>query len=292
VIPAAKAYLAAKRIIRREPLYSANRFVRLIGVVTPEEVTTIDLDRYRQICQGMSLSPRTIESSVSDLIAIVEHSTGRRPLPGQRMRLNHPEPSPVPISDVNAMWQHCCGWLKNWIVLTYWTGLRLTDGMDVLVRHGESMTGETINRSANKTRRRHCYPLPAWLPVIWTAARPPWQRSTDFWRKTLRHAITVACEQSGVPIWTPKQLRQRSITEWSRANATAGTIVHGCGLGVLSHYLDPLQILESAAPRVRLPECFGASAGSGEESLVTSFRRCDPAAQSLIVGTAERLAAG
>jgi hypothetical protein len=77
------------------------------------------------------------------------------------------------------------------------------------------------------------------------------------------------------------------------ANATAGAIVHGAGLGVMSHYLDHLAVLQSAAPRVRLPSCFGASSESGsEESLLLNFRRLDPAAQGLIAGTAERLAAG
>jgi hypothetical protein len=41
------------------------------------------------------------------------------------------------------------------------------------------------------------------------------------------------------------------------------------------------------------PSCFGASNESGsEESLLLNFRRLDPAAQGLISGTAERLAAG
>jgi hypothetical protein len=92
---------------------------------------------------------------------------------------------------------------------------------------------------------------------------------------------------------TPKQIRQTSVTEWTRANATAGAIVHGSGLGVMAHYLDPLSVLESAAPRVRLPSCFGAcTETASEDTLLSHFRRLDPAAQGLIAGTAERLAAG
>lgn len=293
MIPAAKAYLAAKRIVRREPLYSANRFIRLIGTIRPNEVTTEHLEAYREACLSLNLSPRTIESSVSDLIAIVTFATGHRPLPGNRMRLNRPEPSPVPLSDLNEIWPHCCGWLRNWIALTAWTALRLSDGMELQTWLGSQLCGSSIRMSASKTGHRHEYPTPRWMPAIWEPVLPPWTRSTDFWRKTLREAISYACGLAGVPEWTPKQLRQRSITEWSRANATAGAIVHGCGLGVLHHYLDPLQILEGAAPRVRLPECFGASADAGtEDALLGNFRRCDPAAQSLIVGTTERLAAG
>ena len=73
----------------------------------------------------------------------------------------------------------------------------------------------------------------------------------------------------------------------------AGAILHGSGLsGVMRHYIDPLSVLESAAPRVRLPDCFGATAGDVESTLVANFRRLDTAAQGLIAGTAERLAAG
>jgi len=69
--------------------------------------------------------------------------------------------------------------------------------------------------------------------------------------------------------------------------------VHGSGLGVMSHYLDPLSVLESAAPRVRLPSCFGAQASTTtEDALIASFRRLDPSAQGLVSMTAERLAAG
>jgi hypothetical protein len=60
----------------------------------------------------------------------------------------------------------------------------------------------------------------------------------------------------------------------------------------MAHYLDPLSILESASPRVRLPSCFGASSPTGEESLLSNFRRLDPAGQGLVTMTLERLAAG
>ena len=43
--------------------------------------------------------------------------------------------------------------------------------------------------------------------------------------------------------------------------------------------------------RVRVPAAFGA-ASSPEESFLTSYRRLDPSAQSLIGNMAERLAAG
>lgn len=87
----------------------------------------------------------------------------------------------------------------------------------------------------------------------------------------------------------PKHVRQRALTEWSRADAMAGRIIHGCGLGVLDHYVDPLSILENAQHRVRLPVSFGADQSSGEDVAVT-FRRLDPEAQQLVRSTIRRLA--
>lgn len=75
----------------------------------------------------------------------------------------------------------------------------------------------------------------------------------------------------------------------------AGEIVHGCGLsGVMRHYIDRISILDSAAARVRIPDCFrGTMAPDCHEStLLENFRRMDAAAQGIITTTAERLAAG
>lgn len=166
--------------------------------------------------------------------------------------------------------------------------MRLTDGMDCAARLAGQSLPSVLRVVASKTQRAHAWPVPAWLQTLWTGTAPPWHRSTDFWRKTLRDAISHVCDTAHVARWTPKQLRQRSITEWTRANATAGQLVHGCGIGVLSHYLDPLSVLEAAAPMVRLPACFGATVDSGER-LSQAYRRLDPQGRELILTTAERL---
>lgn len=293
LVSLAQRYIAENRLAGRTPIYSAARFVRLVGDIPTEEIGEPHICRYRTECQRINLSAATIESSIGNIVTVLKHDRIHVTSIGRRLRRNPPSPSPVPLSDLDAIWPHCCGWLRNWIALTSWTALRLSDGMELQAWLGTDLAGDTLRLTASKTRHRHEYPTPRWMPAIWEPVLPPWTRSTDFWRKTLREAIAHACRLAGVPEWTPKQLRQRSVTEWSRANATAGAIVHGCGLGVLHHYLDPLQILEGAAPRVRLPECFGASADAGtEDALLGHFRRLDPAAQGLIAGTAERLAAG
>lgn len=84
-------------------------------------------------------------------------------------------------------------------------------------------------------------------------------------------------------------MRDRALSEWSAADHTACEVLHGQSLGTLRHYLSPLEILSRAAPRVRLPECFGASTDVTQR-LLDNFNRLDQSAQGLIADTAERLA--
>ncbi len=131
---------------------------------------------------------------------------------------------------------------------------------------------------------------PAWLRDIMSAkVSPPYKAATDHAQTIVRAEFERCCKLAKIDRLNPIQLRQRAVTEWTRANATAGKIVHGCGLGILNHYIEPLTVLESAASRVRLPQCFGVVEPTGEESLLCNFRRLDPAAKGLVAMTAERL---
>jgi hypothetical protein len=157
-----------------------------------------------------------------------------------------------------------------------------------------SSNADCLRLKADKTGVSHVWPIPEWLRawLVLPGEHPLGGVSLHFTNK-IRDGLTDLCLLAGVDRFTPQQLRQRSINEWTKANATAGQIVHGCGLGVMAHYLDPLSILESAAPRVRLPACFGVSLGAGQEdALLSNFRRLDPAGQGLVTMTLERLAAG
>ena len=275
----------------RTPIYSASRFVRLLGDLKPEEITEHHITAYRQKCVELGMSARTIETSIGNIATVLRFAAGKQVATGRRLRQNPPSPSPVELSSIAAVYSIAPPWMRLWIACTYWTGLRLADSIELLW----SVAGKPctqLRKSAGKTGRHHAWPLPSWLAKIVSETAFPTGLCLENTKKLVRAQLALCCESAGVPVWTPKNLRQRSITEWSRANATAGAIVHGCGLGVLSHYLDPLQILESAAPRVRLPECFGATNSTGEDSLVANFRRLDPGAQGLLAMTAERLAAG
>jgi len=286
----AEKYVSENGLRSRMIASNCRRFERLTGIVNAEQVSLPVLQAFRSACMTMRLSNVTTEKTVTDVMTIVRYVVGTIPAVGKRLRQPRPEPRPVSLSDLDAIFAASESHrMRRWLCLTYWTGLRLADSVNLLT---QSLPDITIRHKASKTGICHAWPVPEWL-------RPWLQRSDDrvtcrvpWMSRVIRAELAATCVVAGVAIVTPKNIRQASITEWTRSNATAGAIIHGCGLGVLSHYIDPLSVLESAAPRVRLPSCFGATDATGEESLLASFRRLDPAAQGLISGTAERLASG
>lgn len=277
---------------RRTPIHSANRFQKLSGVSEASAVTTQTIESFRVTAVSAKLSIWTIEKTVTDVLTLVRESTGRKLEPGRRINRPSPQPKPASLDAISAMYLQAPEWLQQLVALSYWTALRLSDAIAMQCKLSADMP-DVLYWQANKTGKRHCWPIPTWLRTRLKPLTLPYKRSNCNAGKRVREAMWTACEFAGISTITPKQLRQRSVTEWSRANATAGSLIHGCGIGVLAHYIDPLSVLESAAPRVRLPAYFGADASQDAESgLLDNFRRLDPAAQGLIAGTAERLAAG
>ena len=118
-------------------------------------------------------------------------------------------------------------------------------------------------------------------------------RSTNF--RACYDQLTKLCLTARVPVVTLKQLRCLSITLWSSTNAEAGKIIHGCGLGVMRHYLDPLAVLEAAAPLVRLPDVFltdeeRASETKHRQELLDLYARAGRHQKRLILGVARSVA--
>ncbi len=270
---------------------NCRRFERLTGIVDPDCVSLPVLQAFRSACLATGLSNVTTEKTVTDVMTIVKHVLGTIPAFGKRLKQPRPEPHPVSISDLNAIFLAATTQrMKRWLCLAYWTGLRLADSAELY--DCLSKPAEVIRHLASKTGLSHAYPVPAWLSR-WLIGNEPDRGSRNAWFcKLLREELATTCAAASVAVVTPKQIRQASITEWSRSNATAGAIIHGCGLGVLSHYLDPLSVLESAAPRVRVPAAMrgDCTTDDNETTLITHFRRLDSAAQQLISMTAQRLA--
>ena len=291
MITEANRYLSEKQIRRREPLYSANRAARIIGDIPIESLNSEHIAQIRQSLSAGHLSPRTIESTVADLATLYRHFTGTALSAGNRLTVAQPCPSGVNYDIVDSIWPVCSPWVRSWMALTLWSGLRLSDAMSVLLRYRMQLWPETLVVVASKTGKTHTIPLPVWLRTILSAGPYRFRAVSDFARRQLRSELKTAGSTIGVMNLTPKHFRQEGITQWTIANASAGAIVHGCGLKVLGHYVVQAKLLQRVSSAVAMPSCFGASIASSER-LMETFKKLDPQAQELISCTAERLAAG
>jgi len=289
MINEAAAYLAAKSIRRREPLYSATRAASVIGDIDIGDVSPEHLNEIRTELLKRALSPRTIESTIADILTLHRHFVGSSISAGKRLAQRQVMPVGVNHDIVDAIWPHCQEWLQSWIALTMWTGLRLSDSMRVLLRYRLTEWPETLAVIASKTGKQHVIPLPKWLRRIVHRGPYRFRAVSDFAKRAIRKEIADACENAAVTVVLPKYFRQEGITQWTIANASAGAVLHGCGLKVMSHYVATATLLQRVGPSVKLPSCFEASTDSTAR-LIESFKRLDPSAQGLIVDTAERLA--
>jgi hypothetical protein len=271
---------------------NCRRWERLTGILNPRSIDSDALQRFRETALSRGLAHDTIEKTVTDVLTIVKHATGAIPSVGKRLRKKRPKPLSVDIMNVGKIFEASPEWLRKWLVLDYWTAARLSDSVDVFLETNEPK--DQIVHQAKKTDLVHRWPVPKWLRAWMRPVESKILKNTHHFRKVVSFELAAACIRSGIDIVTAKQFRQRSINEWTRANATAGAIVHGCGLGVMAHYLDPLSVLESAMDRVRLPACFGVDCDqpASEGKLIRDFRKMDAAAQQIITQTAERLSAG
>lgn len=270
---------------------NCRRFERVMQVHECGDITQEMIPVFRERCRASCLSPVTIEKTVTDVCTVVRHATGVTLQPGKRLKRQRPQPRPVALEIVNAVYQSATPWLRQWLALSLWTGLRLRDSLRMQLQLPSA--DPVLYWSASKTGHVHPYPVPEWLrEILSTSHTLPYKHAEGWTAKILKAHLQAACLAAGVKYFNPQLIRQRAINEWSNANATAGSIIHGCGLGVLSHYLDPLTVLQAAAPRVRVPPAMLGhhQPGGAEESLLTNFRRLDPQAQELVSSTAERLA--
>lgn len=263
---------------------NCRRFERVTGVSDITKIDTQTVIDFRRQCSA-TLSAVTTEKTITDVLTVVKHGTGKTIDPGRRLKQPRPEPSPVPISSIDAIWAVSPAWLRQWLVLTYWTALRLQDSIALQIQLSASgkLPDGPLRWQAGKTSINHVWPVPSWIRAHMTPLELPYSQPTMHYCRLLRDHLTHACRAAKVPEFCPQQLRQRAITEWTRADGVAGQIVHGCGLGVMRHYVDFCAVLESAAPRVRLPACFGATQDDGE-ALLLSYKRLDPAGQQIVCG--------
>lgn len=287
----AATHVRERRIRRRNPIYTAGRFVRLVGEKPVEKITTEDLEQFRAACSELNYSPHGIESSIGDLVSMHFAYTGHRLDRGNRLKLPRPQPKPATLDQISAVYSESPAWLRQHLAVAYWTCLRVFDSL-MFLRSNPDPTAETIQWTASKTGHNQSWPIPSWLRrhLAMQVVRPV-GCPRNHGKRVLRRVIREAAQRAGVESFTPQQLRQRGLTEWSRANAMAASIVHGSGLGILNHYVDPIAVLESAGPSVRLPSAFASDKErDAVASLPSLVARLDSEARRIVIDTAKRFA--
>ncbi len=266
--------------------YRINCWERHSSIELP--ITTAEVEKFRRSALEAKLSPTTIEGTISDMLTVLRGTKCKVPDPGRRMKKPQPtakQPSTDDIGKVYALVSHAIyprrtfvgpagsysrktkqGDWKLWttdererfwrglLFLGYWTGLRIGDLRQLEWLH---VSADRIEWQASKTGAPHVFPV-----------TPDVQRHLDMVRgldpvyvtpipkgsiRFVRRELTRLCKLAGVERFGPQMVRRASVSEWSCTTNDAGALIHGCGLGIRRHYVNPLKVLDRAAQRFELP---------------------------------------
>ncbi len=279
---AARDYAATKKTAKTI-IYSADRFVRLCGDMLVDEISADKVMEYREKCAAAGYSAWTIKSSSKDIVTLL-HNAGKS-LKLDPVKVPRPKPVPTPIEHIDAIFQFLPDYARQFVVLAYWTGLRLEDV--IRLQHSD-FEGHRLEWQANKTGHWQQWPVPEWCRHWLVRMKLPYTANMDWSERIIRGDLEAAAIAANVPRVKPSEIRDRSITEWTRCDPTVGKIVHGSGLGVLSHYVDTLAVISGVMHRMKLPKCFGATE-SREDEIVGIVKLLDPEAQVIVRDMASRM---
>lgn len=250
------------------------RWQNIMGDRLIAEISTMDYQKFRSLSAQAGHSPETTETTLrtirQTLNAVASHGQlATVPYAGRGRKLKRAKPRPATLDElaklhmaaIAATWPRHTAWgppkefWRGWFAFAYWTGLRLSDLTWRLSL--EHIVGNAIQFQASKTGIEHCYPVTDNLRRVLgkyhgDGSKPLFHccHSPNMIRKHLR----IICDAVEIRRLIPKHFRQASITQWTKASSRAGDICHGCGMpDVLNAYLDPLEIMEEAAPRMAWP---------------------------------------
>lgn len=300
LVKLAESYVTDGGLVRQQLVSNAKRFCRNMGDIDASEIRTEHLVDFRKAMVASGLSYTTIEKTITDVMTLVRHATNMLPWSGKRLRRRRPTPKPVPMETIERVFEIAPLWLRQWLVLTFWTAGRLSDSMrlQLAIAAGTAELHESLTFQASKTGRDHTYPIPEWLRGWLKPCDVPFQAVNAHSCRVVRHHLTLCAMHSGCGSFLPKQLRQRGIVQWMRANGAAGAIVHGKSLGVCDHYVPAIEILEEAAPKVVVPAVFKTSDLLGVKPIsderpsfdvLGMFSRLDDQQQALVLQTMQML---
>jgi hypothetical protein len=282
VVDFAVAYVA-ERGLAQTPVYSARRFERMMGNLPISDITEATLAEWRRKSEEAGLSVWTVKCGLKDIRTLIRANGSDIKI----SRIKNPEPNPNPVSleRLDAIWPHLATWSRQWLVIAFWTALRFAD----TVRMQRVVEPTKLEWKASKTKHRHRWPVMAWMTPHLQPVKLPYTKSEDWSEVIVRGELTRVCKLAGVDRILPSEVRDAALRAWCQADARVGEIVHGCRLGVIGHYVDPLDIIQPVANRVKVPSCFGANETNSED-LTLAISKLDPDARRMVTEMAYRLA--
>lgn len=281
---------------RRRMGYSVNRWKRVLGAEGPG-----DFAAFRRKCLEIGLSPHSAEQTVRDIATLLKFA-GEDVDTGKRLRCPLPDPRVPTTAELSSVIDAAAAaewptkqppepWWRAFFAVGLWTSLRLRD---LLGLTWDAISEDMIRCVPKKTLR---YGLAQEIPGHQAVGRAlqglarrdesVFTHRTSF--KQMRREMGRLCKAAGVPYFTPHDIRRAGITMWSLAHPEAGRLIHGSGKrDILRHYLSPIQVLKSAAPRCRLPDALLTNEEKDrvvqdEHELVARFRLADPDQRNLIL---------
>jgi integrase len=235
------------RVLHRVAL---GRVVPILGERRVDEVTVADVNELVAKLAAARKKRETIRKSVKYLAAVLEDA-GRDPNPARdkRIRLPHEETLEIvpPTSEhVEAVYRLLARAYRLPLLWLDWSGARVASVEGVLVGdYDEQARRVRLRASTTKTRTALWVELPDVLADAIEATMPPREdRDADaplFPGATadrLRTAIARACKASGVPVFSPHDLRHRRISLLHRQGRTWAEIGRLVGQRKLSITAD------------------------------------------------------
>ena len=145
----------------RTLLHNCTRFVNLVELDRIDQIDDAAISKFRTLAR-QSLSVWTLEKTITDVCTVLRYAGRTDASPGRRLKRPRPLPQPISLAAIAATWSTAEPWLRQWIVVSYWTGLRLADAIRLQLQ----LTGDESDRMqlvASKTGHAQAWPLPDWL---------------------------------------------------------------------------------------------------------------------------------
>ena len=287
---AARRY-CEQRGVSKTLTFNVDRFVKVMSDLPLAEMTEATLNEFiRKARMDHEYSQSSIKGSVCAIRTLLraEGISLRVPV----VKESEPNINPPDNVVIDAIWDHLKPWMQQHVALTWFTAARLSD---VIAMQSQRIPQDAsfIRWTAAKTKIQHVVPVPEWLRQ-WLGSVPLGITASLDWSKAVvRKEIGAACTKGGVEPVLPRQIRQAGYQAWSMTG-WAGKVLHdGKVEGVMGRYVNPLSVLTPAMSRLVVPVSMrGAVEESSEDVLLSSFRKMDDTARSLLLGMSDRLAAG